>query len=186
MSEGVKHYPLDKYLDVILEKSEIVLSKTDFEINPGITFHFTVTNNSDVVVELDRFFLDVSFKLPLKEGGEDFVRIGKGYAIVKNILDAREKRHLPILFEIPHGKAIAIQKVMHEAKSIDGKLIVFAYFMRFPSGPYMTLPVSNPQNVRAWSELPDFPPLGCIVKEYDFTIPIDKWEEFVERVRSSL
>lgn len=185
MSE-TKYYSLAKYLDVILEKPEIALSKTEFEINPGITFYMTISNNSDRPVELERLFLIVKFRFPLKEGGEDFVTIGKGYAIVKDVLNSGETRQIPIFFEMPHSKVVAIQKALREAKSIEGKLIVFAYFMRVPSILYATPLEVNPQSIIAWNGLPSFPPFGRVVKRYNFVIPIEKWNEFVDKVSRSL
>jgi len=187
MSEsGLKHYDMSKYLDLTLNKVEIASAETNYDVNPGLFFHMTMSNNSEYIVEFDRIHYEIRFMLPLKGNkGEGFVPIGKGYAFIRSVLSPREKRDSKLLFEIPHLKLIAINKTLGIAKTIEAKLSILAYFMRWPL-TFQTLPLFAPETVRAWSEIPDFPPIGWVVKDFDFKIPVDEWEQWIERIKKAI
>jgi hypothetical protein len=187
MSEsGLKHYDVSKYLDLTLNKAEIASAETNYDVNPGLIFHITMSNNSEYTVEFDRIQYEIRFMLPLKGNkGEGFVLIGKGYALIREVLSPREKRDSKLLFEIPHLKLIAINKTLGIAKTIEAKLFIAAYFMRWPS-TFLTLPLLPPGTVMAWSEVPDFPPIGCVAKDFDFKIAVDEWEQWIERIKKAI
>ena len=181
-----EHYDISKYIDLTLNKTEIGPNETDFIISPHLLFHMTISNNSEYMVEFDRLFYNVKFKLPLKNREEeDFIVIGKGYNIVKDTLSGRQKREVTMAIELPHTKVIAINKTLGVAKTIEAVLMIYAYFTRYPN-VYQALPLFAPPNIRAWSEITDFPPIGWVTKEFEFKIPLDEWEAFVEKVKKTV
>ena len=185
ISEERRHYDLTKHLDVILEpKVELITS----EVNPSIDFTIVINNNSDELVELDRVGYWVLFKVPL-EGQEthEFQQVGKGYSIFKGIMESREKKRCKLAFEISHSKVIAICKAMREARNIEGKLQLEAYFNRCPTlFPCVLERVGLPISMVSWKFIEDFPPIGWVTKLFDFLIPLDTWENFVDKVRQSI
>jgi len=158
------------------------------EVNPSIDFAVIINNNSDVRVEFDRFAYWVLFNFPL-EGQEtdEFQPVGKGYSIFKGIVEPREKKRCKLAFEISHSKVIAICKAMREARNIEGKLQLEAYFNRYPTlFPRVLELVGVPISMVSWKSIEGFPPTGRVTKIFDFLIPLDTWENFVDKVRQSI
>lgn len=184
-SEERRHYDLSKHLDVTLEPK---VELNSWEVNPSIIFSIVISNNSDELVELDRIAYWVLFNFPL-EGQEtyEFKPIGKGYAIIKNIIEPREKKRVHLAFEISQSKVIAICKMIREARSIEGKLQLEAYFNRDPVDfPRILERVGVPTSLTSWKSIEGFPPIGLVIKYFDFIIPLEIWENFVDKVRQNI
>ena len=185
ISEERRHYDLSKHLDLILEpKIELITP----EVNPSIGFTVIINNNSDERVEFDRFAYWVLFNFPL-EGQEtdEFQPVGKGHSIFKGIVEPREKKRCKLAFEISHSKVIAICKAMREARNVEGQIQLETYFNRCPIVfPFILERVGVPTSMESWKFIEDFSPTGWVVKTFDFLIPLDAWENFVDKVRQSI